>query len=803
MRKQKKTTGVCSGRFVRGVNVRRDRINPSVWRDAPLPETVRNDGWIPRECCPLGPDNSKTAIWFTKGNTVGYSIQETGNHRIDGTVHTLGSLKGELVRVIWIEKGVLRLMVKGCRCVYVTYGSDGMMKLHGEMPELPWLHFSCVDERTFSMPVGSIALSGESNTQGVALTQRDEDAVSAAVLRCYEKLKARIAGSGYQMQPVFARYRLIDGGGGTILTGPKVLLSASGGVQCRNEAMLTSTDNLVTVSAGSMNAQGFRPALHGLVKMPSPWNGIVKRLVVELSAPLEVMDENASCAVRVANNGRDTDLYVSLPCVSQETLRQRAAAAMAHGLNVHTVVEMPFSGTQGESVVIPPYAIDRKDADPWGTRHPLRDAVSYDYVCDAGEWSVAAGERRERFAGFPAICFATGCGDGGWKALTEVTVTDADGSVRRYAMACSGDSGAPTCLSGILTFPDPAATSIRISISHNGKIISESYPLISAPDAGCAFWMEPDLKGSMPRGVLAAMPAQGETSVGMERRAGYIGVFSDSNLEHQTDGRIFGQGEIVCVSAAPRNNGSWDFSRMRLLTFGSEGTGVLTLDGAGRFHSWAPMDDRPVGNAEAVCRVSCGNGLTHLVIAGRDLLQVDKSGISVVLADCCASSAGWCGRHNEILLASADGGLRRMNPERADEIIESSSDEIQGGVRLLQWYGRQLIVCGNGTVSDTSSDHAGEVETLLELRMPDPEIMEKVTPMRTFIADICSESFNGTIGVYGDRGTEVPELLCEYTVSGAINSPLLMRIPGPRRRWLELHLHGVACRLAVNSGYRK
>ncbi len=789
------------GRFVTGKNVRRDVFEPDVWKSAALPEVVRDDGWVPAGITTLAAAPGKMAVWFSRGNVLGYAVTGTVNvPDIACKVTTLGILKGGLVHVSDLNDGVVRIMVKGGRAVYATYDLQGIMTFCGEMPQLPWLHFLRAKEMNLSVGIGTVALSGKSDPRGNALSEDDVAIVSRAVKGAYKKLKAYANGTGMFLQPVIARYRLLDGTGSTVVVSPPVMVGASGGVQCTGEFTLASTDSLATVSAGNLHGAAFSLHIAGLEEIMAPWNRVVKRLVVELSPETDIVDEDGECMSRVSNDGREVTVSVTLPVGSEESRRRNVLGLLAdpEKFGEHLIVENPFGYGCAAEVAVPVFPSAKRLTEPFGLRrHPVRDAVSFNYVADAGGWAVACGERQEQFGGYPPVCFSTVYGSGIWRALAEVDVVRADGSVQHYVSVCSGDNNVPLEFSPMIMFPDPNARKLTLSLESGGKTISETYHMQSLPDAGCACFLSEGFKGVSPRGELASLPSYGGDIPGVEERAGYVGIFDGPAMGRELDSILIETGAVAAASPAPRNGGSWDFSRVRLLLFGGNGTSVATIDKDGRFHSVAPMDSRPVRDASAVCRASGSKGLTHFVVAGGDLIEVSRSGVATLLSHCFAKRVGWCGRWNELWLSGGGKAPRRIDPRRPMEVIEVCGATVGMSPCFRQWCGRQLIVSDTGHVCDVENENDSVVDVALALRYDMGGIGGK--PYVNLLADVFAARYHGSVGIYGDNGTALPELLCSYRVDGELNMPSSMRMAVPRRRFLELHVAGEAAGMAVRN----
>ncbi len=792
------------GWFVMGMNVRRDRRNPEIWRCAALGEAVRTDGWMPWKQVVMSGAPGKVCVWFRKGHNIGYGIAEVGESvDIGMSVTTATTLKGEPVDVADIKGGWMRIAVKGNRAVYATYTAEGVVTVWGEMPELPWLHFERYDENVASIGVGSIGLSGKSNAQGSSLDDPDLEIVSDGVMKAYSRLKKRINGTGRFMQPVIARYRLLDGNGSTVVSSPPVLVGCSTGMQDCGEISLVSTDSLASLTAGSINSRGFRLKLCGMGKIAAPWNRLATRAVVELSGELDPLVEEGSCSARVSNDGKVCTVTARLPAGDEKYHRMKIADALRRvaDYNEYLIIDNPFGPEAEVSVSIPVYATAVRTV-PNGegiAAHPLRDGSSYGGITQAANRYVAWDEIRELWRGYPPECFVTATGSGSWRALSEVKMSVGGEESLRFSNASSGDVGSPAEFSPLLIYPDTAANELTLSLSTGGTIKSENFRLTQLPEAGCCFYLKDGLSGIMPRDIIERMPVQPVEISRKAERPGMTVVFADAVCSRRIDTIELGNGCIRRIVAAPRNNGSWDFARSRLLLFGADGIHIATLDGDGKFHSCAPLDNRSVAAYGAVTGGAGKKGLAYFAIAGGDVVAAERSGVSTLVSAAAGEKAGWCGKHNEIWLWDGTEGLRRINPDRPHEIIKCTVDGIDTVSGMTEWEGGLLIGFSNGKVYDVSAAAPADrdVDIAYAIRFANPQ---KRGGVQLLEIPLRAAEFKGRISICGDNGSELPELLCRYSVEGAVNSGLRIKIAAPWREFLELHIAGKGKQLVIGWG---
>lgn len=791
-------TRIGGGKMIAGVNVRRDERWPEMWRSAGVPRTVREDGWMPAGVTRLSGTPGKQAEWFSRGNVLGYALGTAGETvKANAAVKTLCTLKGELTGVTDVEAGSLRLTVKGARAVYAGYDKEGVISYYGEMPQLPTLRLESREGRDLTVSTGSVGLSGQSDVHGTTLTDSDTAAVSAAVMRVYEKLKRRFAGIGQFLQPILCRYRLTDGSGSTIVSSLPVLLSGAGGIACRSEIALKGTDgNLGSLDSATMSGRGFEVVLCGMESLPAPWGRMVKKAIVEVcDTEIDPMESEGQCRCRVANDGHGATVYASLPLTGAEA-RWRAvtmAITTGKGLREHLTVENPLNEGCEAEVAVGSYEMAGAENGRglMDQLHTERDSVSYDIIAEAGGRYIGAGRRVESFGGCRAECFATSGGSGSWRAVTEVTIERPDGSEEKRQWLSSGESGAPARLSGLLTVPDANAKALSVTINSGGKTVKQSYKLRSVPEAGCACYMSEDMTELTPSESAAWAPVGEISEAEGSYEPGYIGVFADPMLEQETDCAMTG-GRVAYVCAAARGSGSWDFSRVKLLIFGSTGTAVMTLNGEGKIHSMAPMDGRPVKERRNVCLASGDKGERVLAIAGGDLVEVDRSGVKTLKRGVDGNSVGWSGRYREVWIGGPAGALRRINIDRPEEEIEVRADALSGRVRMAQ-SAEGLLAGSDGDSAVCNCDecrHDLLQDVAIALRRLNPRQKEGEPGLQNLAIELTADELHGEAGVWGDNGDGEAEELGAYEIDGNLREESVLRMVAPYRRWTEVHVAG-------------
>lgn len=806
--------------WCRAVNLRRDRLDATVWRRAGMPRKVADGDALPfarfspfgdgREICLLcGADNS--LYYSITGNVAqasslchnGDGIQgQAGGLCYDsgGVPVLLGRLPGRPLMAVTGRQGVVRLLLEHQPDQYLTYDGDLAVTLHGEMPELPGVCIVATEYNTLYGAVGAVKLTGTSGGgSGSQLSEADNRLLASALTGAYDTLCLRARGLGYCVQPRLARYRLLDAAGNTVGVGPTVAVSIPDGFSATGSIVQISDDGLQTLSEGRIEMGVYRLGVIAPPSLPAPWNRLVSKLVVEVTDELDPLLRGVAVGhgvLRDTPSGRVT-VTSRLPGFSNGTvidkprLRRLGLEGMGSSLFVAGEIDTPFDGGVGTAGSIRTIPVN-------GSLPPAPEIGEVDLL-EAGTKSWSAGVRRSEvtvlcnpltrpFCGWSPDCFiASRSAEAGktWRLAVSVRLSTPAGEiwVKRES---TGTSNAPTALSPLLSFPSADATLMTISyLSPEGKSYEEVVKLTPVAGRDLACHAADGLERLTFKTSSTAYQPRGE-KLPPRLEAGVAETYMTADLGRRIDRRTVADGMIHAVKVVPRSGSGWDFSRLKLLFFGESGTQAATLNGSGVFHSVAPADHRPVMSAQSVCEATGSSGATLLVYAGNDLIGISGQKVATLKAsilDTPASSAsvGWEGMHREVWLSPADDPGKLWRFTEAGEVIGASLPGLsgEGRLRFATEHGALLASSGKGVhnLSDEVATYSMEASLTTRARVSGfPSIL---------CLNIFASQVDGTVTLSGDRGTEIAERLLHLEIDGSLNSPIPLRLAAPCRQWLE------------------
>ncbi len=787
--------------FAEATNLRRDCRDSSVWRRVGVPAEIASSEALPiAEFNPFG--GNARVLLLAAGRALYVAVaglpgsDESPTDPLRAPRELLGMLAGEPLEVDTTPYGVVKIQCRRAPAEYVTYTSSGVFSLRGPMPPLPSLSLRPDIENTVYHDFPAFKLSGRTkNLSGSAIDQTDIEIISEKLLCAYDSLKLSAANSRAGLQPILARYRLRDVFGQTVFLSAPSLVAPDDGFQMCANTNLVSSDQFSSVSNGSFTAKTYHMAFAVPEMLPAPWNSIVASVEVEASPQLDPVDPEDICSGSRSDSSRAS---VYLPGI-QSVKSARIAALRAFVVKAVERAEsllrpvgklaFPFDGSLGSAgskkYFRPPRAsITENELDSLPvTKLPVPGA-SYGALLSSDGLSLRAIPSRQLPKPMGANGFAGAVSetDGLWKSAVAVTLSR--GSVTETVVTESSDyRDAPLAFGPLVIYPDSAATELSVNaILPDGTAVARSFHLTPIPEAGLAYWIEPEIA----RVTLPATPFGYEVpleSLESSPVENVIEVFLRDSPDSPVE-RIPITGTIEALAEAPRSGSSWDFARGRFLCFGSEGTRMITLDAGGNLRSSVTIDNRPVASPDAVARADGPDGAVILAIAGGDLLKFSGSKVTAMLRNCRAERPGWCARWREIWLFGGSGGLRRISAD--GEILNSSLDRVSPGARCRLWRGNLLIAADGALFNAADETPVAQLPFRLALDYAAP------SPPKFIRAAIFDSAVDGRLSLYGHNGSEIFGQLAALNIRGEVNAPIRIPVVAPWRRFLRLAAGGRA-----------
>lgn len=813
-----KTTAIsCKTILTEAVNLRRDLHDKEVWRPAGTPVKVSGSNLIEfTRLEPFGDGRVALLSLGQKSGTEGYPIYcqvLTDGQPTEGSAGVLkqiGILPGEPILAESDSPGVIRLLLKHLPDQYLTYDLQLNFVFCGAMPQLPDILFSAGETNTLYQTVGATELSGNSTgSSGGSLNAEDEKTLTDNLTAAYELLRNRCSSMNYALQPVVMRYRLLDAAGNTVALGPTVFVGIPDGFTAADGIVLNSTDSLATLGSATMQATVFRPCLTVPQALPAPWNRLVSKLVVEMSAEIDPLDRKltAGYGMRLHTDSGMVTITACLPGFSRGTvadtarLRNLVRAASVGPMTTVAEYTLPFGGGMGSpgtriAVTLPSSTAHYQAQAKISATLPATRR-SYSAALKEGDLTVLCNPLHEPFGGWSPLNFVTsydnGAASGSWKLAFSVKLATPAGE--RWQMTeATGTGGCPATFNPLLSYPSDEATELTISLLHpSGTVYRQSFQLTVDPATGIARHVA---KGArrISLTTTAAQYKPSASTLAPQMQNGVAEVFTTSDLHTPTSRATVMPGEITALRTAPRSQSSWDFSRRKLLFFGTPGTYLATLNGSGEFHAIAPVDRRPVKSGAAVCDATGDSGATLRVIAGEDIVEVNGQKVNTLhnFAGTSLSpvALGWSEPFKELWILGAGGELKRLTA--GGELIAAEFSDIASPSRLTNTPDGLILASASGSYLLDREESSSPVAIRLKERFLPSGRANRL------ILNSFASSLTGSFTLAGDRGSEIPEQLIKLTFTGACNSAIPLRL-STLRRWLTASYDFTAARdLAIH-----
>lgn len=504
--------------------------------------------------------------------------------------------------------------------------------------EYPAVTLRAVQVSVAAQAVGARTLSKVFASEG-RLSASDSAGLVADLEGAYREAVAKASSAGCMVQPALVRYRLTGLRGEVLFESPSVLLGTDIGWQ--------SADTVETsISGGEAAAYELQ----------------LKCWRIEALLPAESMQEVAAVEVFVSpqfhpyrSGGRgmavlvrDTEGYkvrVGLPgafTASGRGAEWRVRKAIARMDSIEERagrVAAPFGGTaravtlfyapEGDVAVASRSfeascraAVPRADFAEALLSAPHRFAAA----CVAGDGRTVAwgAPRALRYAGYPPALFAVSTTSASWRATVVVRFDGRRGVVR--TVEC--DSGCPTALGPVLSYPSPDARSMTVLIWSEGVTRRFDCELTPDDSGRRAVYVADDLK---PVGLTAVSAAAlVDTEDASESFPDIIAIATAEEPLRPIGIVRHGAGEVMGLEGVPGAEQAWDRGRSRYYAACRGGVLSLAVSGAGGSLSVRTVYNRGVsgpgcmaaGGGEVYVLAEDAGGAVPLAVSCRGAVRV-------------------------------------------------------------------------------------------------------------------------------------------------------------------------------------
>ena len=448
------------------------------------------------------------------------------------------------------------------------------------------------------------------------LSAADRAALAGDLEEAYRSLCADAAAAGYFVQPVLARYRLLDSGGRVLFESPTVLLMPPEGTQCGDSVELSSADGQ-TVDSYTIQAKAWRP----VIDIPAADSQCRAVAAVEISTSPQFHPYHPGRAATVNTTRTAAGVFarVSLPGAhwaisgvndaAASSFVARAVARMDVFEHRIEYVNTPFGATA--RTLRPAVAASAEPGDDSraleeAMRRPVarparREALmaaphTFSASCAATDGvSTAWGcITAHRYPGYPLQTFACASTDEAWHA-TMVVKFDGRKGVRRFE---EHTGLCPAKLGPVLSYPAPDASEMTILLSKGGRLYKGVFALRPDESGLRAVYISPGLKP-----IELAQASTGQIVDIENADCAFHDAVAiapvDNPLAILSSATMPG-GTVRALQAMPGTGQSWEFGRSRF--FAGTGAGIFSVvasSGGGKI-STRIIDSRGIGRRSAM-----------------------------------------------------------------------------------------------------------------------------------------------------------------------------------------------------------
>lgn len=648
----------------------------------------------------------------------------------------------------------------------------------GFMPPLPPIEITATEHTDFAATIPSISLTGDYTHWQGTLNKNDLSTLSTHLLEAYSQLSLNAAAAGFFIQPVLARYHLLDDNGNVLFSSQPSMVSTPSGFQCIAPLNI-STNDFATLNSVNLNATGYKIGVSAKSLNDSPWINIVASAVIEVTPLLDPIDSKATVQCRLdAIDATHGNLVVYMPGTS---ITMNPAEEYRRDMVKNAIAS--FESIASELALFPyPYSngFATKALSPQSHFVKARHAATQPFTAMS---ALAMGDTilwgdltslRPSAPSLLSLCATTKRDSGFWRACVSVTFSSGN---ERMVWSGSGDDNCPQLINPLIAYPCSDANEISISISCGGSIVRESFPLTPLPGHNCAIYLHHSLK---PFAITTAtdmyiVPSQ-HTIV--NPNSGRMAVSCLSAPFNLLASQQIGCGEIVAITPAVRSTSSWDFARTHAYAFTSTGTYAISVNAARSAISAHIIDNRHIINKYMV---AFANNAVYAIASG-DLISITGSRAATLRRNINATAIAWDNSKHLLWALGNTATARLLDFDRNIEVTCS----VPYPALLFSADGLLLVSYGND-VKISNNTYAASTPVMWQHSAFIGSPQCRIIGVTLFIS---ASHFDGTISLraHGGAGIDNSYPITTLNINGAINSPIYLKIAAPHRPYINISI---------------
>lgn len=637
--------------------------------------------------------------------------------------------------------------------------------------------------------------------------------LTATLCEGYERL-AELAMSGSMwIQPVVARFHLVNKLGERLYSSVPIALSAPGGWQSAGtlSAVCSVASDSLRVPSVALKANAFRLGLTvdaettqrlqagGVSAVELTVTPQIQPFDPTLSAPYRIVrPTSAEPLLEVTLPGATAD-FSSLNSVRADLVRQ-VMGAVGSLERREALYGLGYYGTRQihRGLRLPPKIEISK----------ITRAVSGNGIAaDAGAVDVGLLGRIQLPNRFLARTVACVGDTVGWADITPLPATDVnlaelcgqwsggafngvltvgmtDGS--EYRLPVAGAS-TPHAWRPSVSFPDSGARQLTIDIlTDSGIRLHSGIALASDGSGERAVAISANLEATEFDAVTSPMPQADEASRVGERRPGAIVGCDRRNPLRPVVALECCHSPVVALHPAVRSQSSWDFSRCHLYALSLHGIYTVNLNAATARATATLIDSRGSDRRQASVRTPLGVIALHR----GQLLKISGSRVDTVATGLEGEEVAWDSEQQRIWTLDQTGRLQMITPDGLTFIeIPSPADfEHIATVDNRLW----LTDVDELYRRETSAEQA--VSPALRPFAWESRVGLPPGARLTAIAlHLSATQFNGSISLMGASSVgSPPRLLHRLKIRGRVDAPVVSRLIAPWRPLTAVRIEGMA-----------